>query len=250
MRYVASLAGGAAAAALGPVLLAQGMYVRKTVPKLPEPPGARESVAGEGPPLRLLILGDSAAAGVGAASQSEALSGQVVSRLSCTFRVSWRLLAGRGYTTRAILRLLEEEPPAPFDVVLTSLGVNDVTSGRALHTWLHDLSLLASLLREKFSVRHILLSGLPPVGQFPSLPQPLRWWLGRRAARFDEALERWAASQPGCDYMGMRPGGEVQVAGVHQMATDGFHPGPEVYALWGEAASRLIRARWDEAACG
>lgn len=250
MRYAASLAGGAAAAALGPVLLVQGMYVRKTVPKLPEPPGARESVAGEGPPLRLLILGDSAAAGVGAASQSEALSGQVVSRLSCTFRVSWRLLAGTGYTTRAILRLLEEEPPAPFDVALTSLGVNDVTSGRTLDTWLRDQSRLASLLQEKFSVRHILLSGLPPVGKFPSLPQPLRWWLGRRAERFDEALERWAASQPDCDYMGIRPGGDVQVAGVHQMAPDGFHPGPEVYALWGEAASRRIGARWDRAASG
>ncbi len=250
MRYVASLAGGAAAAALGPVLLAQGMYVRKTGPKLPEPPGARESAVGEGSPLRLLILGDSAAAGVGAASQSEALSGQVASRLGSTFRVSWRLLAGTGYTTRAILRLLEEEPPAPFDVVLASLGVNDVTSGRALGTWLHDLSRLASLLRETFSVRHILLSGLPPVGKFPSLPQPLRWWLGRRAERFDEALERWAVAQPGCDYMGIRPGGEVQVAGVHQMASDGFHPGPEVYALWGEAASRLIRARWDGVASG
>jgi len=250
VRYVASLAGGAAAAALGPVLLAQGMYVRRTVPKLPEPPGARESIAGEGPPLRLLILGDSAAAGVGAASQSEALSGQVVSRLNCTFRVSWRLLAGTGYTTRAILRLLEEEPPAPFDVVLTSLGVNDVTSGRRLDTWLRDQSRLASLLREKFSVRHILLSGLPPVGKFPSLPQPLRWWLGRRAERFDEALERWAASQPDCDYMGIRQGGDMQVAGVHQMASDGFHPGPEFYALWGEAASRRIGARWDRAASG
>ena len=88
--------------------------------------------------LRLLILGDSAAAGVGAATQSEALSGQVVTKLSGAFRVSWRLLAHTGCTTRAILRRLEQEPPAPYDVALTSLGVNDVASGRTLDTWLEN----------------------------------------------------------------------------------------------------------------
>ncbi len=234
--------------ALGPLLLAQGLYVRKTIPKLPEPQGDRAGICGSGRELRLLILGDSAAAGVGAASQSEALSGQVVSRLSGAFRVSWRLLAHTGYTTRATLRRLEQEPPAPFDVALTSLGVNDVTSGRTLNVWLREQSRLAGILRQKFSVRHFLLSGLPPVGHFPSLPHPLRFWLGRRAERFDGALERWAASQPDCDYMGVRSGGEVEVTGVHQMATDGFHPGPEIYAMWGEAASKRIRARWDSAA--
>ena len=192
--------------ALGPLLLAQGLYVRKTIPKLPEPQGYRAGICGSGKELRLIILGDSAAAGVGAASQSEALSGQVVSRLSGAFRVSWRLLARTGCTTRAIIHRLEEEPPEPYDVALTSLGVNDVTSGRTLDTWLREQSRLADLLRRKFAVRHLIQSGLPPVGRFPSLPHPLRFWLGRRAERFDGALEHWAASQPDCDYMGIRAG--------------------------------------------
>ena len=49
--------------ALGPVLLMQGLAVRRRVPKLPEPPGAREGTTGDGPPLRIVIVGDSAAAG-------------------------------------------------------------------------------------------------------------------------------------------------------------------------------------------
>jgi hypothetical protein len=61
--------------ALGPLLLAQGLYVRRKTPLLPEPPGARSGFAGTGRLLRVLILGDSAAAGVGAASQLSALSG-------------------------------------------------------------------------------------------------------------------------------------------------------------------------------
>ena len=57
---------------LGPVLLAQGHYVRRVTPRLPEPEGLRQGVEGSGPPLRLLILGDSSAAGVGVATQAEA----------------------------------------------------------------------------------------------------------------------------------------------------------------------------------
>ncbi|RMD81354.1 MAG: SGNH/GDSL hydrolase family protein, partial [Candidatus Dadabacteria bacterium] len=57
---------------LGPLLLWQGWRVRLNVPRLPEAPGPRQGRAGKGPLLRLLIVGDSAAAGVGAAHQDEA----------------------------------------------------------------------------------------------------------------------------------------------------------------------------------
>ena len=243
MTRRASLAGGVAGAALGPLLVAQGLYVRRTALRLPEPPGPREGAAGEGPALRLLLLGDSAAAGVGASSQAEALSGQLASELGADFRVGWRLLAKTGATTAQALRWLEQEPATPFDAALTSLGVNDVTSGRVLGAWLRDQARLADLLRDKFSVRILLLSGLPPVGRFPALPQPLRWWLGRRAERFDAALEAWARSRPGCEYLGLRAGGEVEVPDARMMASDGFHPGPAIYALWARAAARRIRVR-------
>ncbi|MCC6374061.1 MAG: SGNH/GDSL hydrolase family protein, partial [Moraxellaceae bacterium] len=81
----------AAKVALAPLLLTQGMYVRRVTPKLPEPQGARVGVTGTGKPLRLLIVGDSAAAGVGAAHQNDALLGQLVAALATEFEVSWCL---------------------------------------------------------------------------------------------------------------------------------------------------------------
>jgi hypothetical protein len=81
---------------LGPLLWLEGKYVRHVTPQLPEPPGAREGTTGQGPLLRLLIAGDSAAAGVGAASQDDALSGRLVERLRPHFTVEWRLLAING----------------------------------------------------------------------------------------------------------------------------------------------------------
>ena len=67
---------------LAPFLILQGRHVRRITPRLPEPDGARAGQAGSGQPLRLLIVGDSAAAGVGVSTQQDALSGQLIALLS------------------------------------------------------------------------------------------------------------------------------------------------------------------------
>ena len=53
--------------ALAPLLVVQGWYVKRVTPRLPEAEGARQGVTGQGQRLRLLVVGDSAAAGVNAA---------------------------------------------------------------------------------------------------------------------------------------------------------------------------------------
>ena len=46
---------GALTLSLAPLLLVQGRWVRRRTPLLPEPPGPRAGVIGQGPVLRLLI---------------------------------------------------------------------------------------------------------------------------------------------------------------------------------------------------
>lgn len=220
---------------LGPVLLLQGQRVRRGIVRLPEPPGARAGVAGAGPRLKLLLLGDSAAAGVGATHQDEALSGQLVRALSARFEVHWRLEARTGATTASTIEHLRSLPAEPFDVAVTSLGVNDVTAGRRVPAWLQEQATLRALLRERFGVNRLLVSGLPPVHDFPALPQPLRWYLGARARAFDQALRQAIFDEPGARHIGFDGGHDVP----SMMASDGFHPGPPVYAAW---AQRLADA--------
>ena len=225
--------------ALAPVLLLQGRHVRRTVALLPEPAGLREGAAGSGPLLRLLVAGDSAAAGVGAHTQEDALSGHLVAGLMDSFHVKWKLLAFTGATTVDLLAHLEKLPAEDFDVVVTSLGVNDVTGRRSLADWRRQQKQLIALLADKFRARHILLSGLPPMHRFPALPQPLRWYVGSRAQDFDRALESLADHQARCEfvklgYAMMEPQG---------MAADGFHPGPAIYGLWAAEVVRRIVAR-------
>ncbi len=224
--------------ALAPLLYLQGRRTRRVTPVLPEPPGDRRGRRGDGPPLRLLVTGDSAAAGVGAPHQDEALSGRLVAELCSHFTIEWELHAQTGATTRSTLDYLQRLDSRDFDLAITSLGVNDVTGGAGRRRWLALQRELRALLRAKFASRLILVSGLPPMGLFPALPQPLRWYLGRRADEFDQALERDIEGEADCVFVNLRFGMDRSA-----MATDGFHPGPPVYAEWARRASELTLPR-------
>lgn len=72
----------AATITLIPALIIQGKKVKKNTPRLPEPEGVREGITGQGKKLSILILGDSAAAGVGVKTQEDAL-------LGCSAYICW-----------------------------------------------------------------------------------------------------------------------------------------------------------------
>ncbi len=218
-----------------PVLLAQAVYVRSRVLILPEPEGDRRGVVGDGPLLRVLILGDSSAAGVGVETQDSALLGQMAQRLSDVARVDYELVAETGAKTSQALSWLDEIPVKTYDVVVLALGVNDVTKAVPLRRWLALQRRLMDRLEADFGARKVIVSGLPPMGQFPLLPQPLRWAMGRRAQWFDDHLERLLATRPACAPVKIDLG-----LNDKNMSADGFHPGHEVYAAWAEEICQII----------
>ncbi|MCL1123874.1 SGNH/GDSL hydrolase family protein [Shewanella surugensis] len=220
---------------MSPILFAEGWYVRKTTPKLPEPKGEREGVSGSGNALSLLILGDSAAAGVGVANQSQALTGQITRLLSDKVTLTWRLLAQSGYSTQDLLAALKTQNKGQFDVVLISLGVNDVTDFIHVETWLKQLQDLLDFCRQELSSQQVLFSLLPPMGAFPALPQPLAWALGLRSQQFNDQLIKWLNTESDCQFINMG-----QALDADKMASDGFHPGEEIYRHWAKMAVRKI----------
>lgn len=221
--------------ALAPVMVMQGLAVRKHALILPEAAGPRHGVAGDGSELRVLITGDSSAAGVGVAHQDQALAGQLVAALAPQFTVHWQLEARTGATTAQSLEHLRGLDAGPFDIVVQALGVNDVTHQVRLSRWLADQSALASLYQNKFGARFVYRSGVPPLGLFPVLPAPLRHVLGAQARQFDAALA--ANSTGNLRHLPFDPD-RLDPA---QMAEDGFHPGAPVYTLWAQELAQMIR---------
>ncbi|MQA54404.1 SGNH/GDSL hydrolase family protein [Pseudomonas piscis] len=224
---------------LGPLLLAQGLYVRRFTPRLPEPQGPRAGSCGQGPSLRLLVVGDSAAAGVGVSHQDDALAGQLATCLARDFSLSWQLLAEAGLDTRQLLRRIEDSPGQGFDAVLVCVGVNDVTSAITAEAWLACLATLVQRLRQRFRVHQVLLSRLPPMHAFIALPQPLRWYLGSRARHFNRLLEQWSRDQPQVTLLG-----DSLPLDASLLAADGFHPGAPAYRIWAEQSATLLRKRF------
>lgn len=213
-------------AALAPVLLAQGRAVRRNTPRLPEPEGPR---AGGRGPLGLLVVGDSSAAGVGGTRWEETLTARLVERLGGPAQVRWRLVARTGWTTPEATRALEGSERARFQVAVTALGVNDVTARTPFAQASRDHRALLLRLVERFGVERIVVSALPPMRSFPALPWPLRAVLGRRGDALDACLERVEAAFP--QVTRVRPVAQEPAA---RTAADGFHPGPEAYAVWAE----------------
>lgn len=227
-----------AAIGLAPFLIVQALYVRFVTPRLPEPQGDRSGIYGSGPRLSLLILGDSAAAGVGASTQSQALSGQLVTALGDDFRVSWKLIAQTGDKAGDTAAKLQMLSPEKFDVVVTSIGVNDVTHGTNARKWIDQQGRIVELLLSKFQSQHIMLSSVPPMHLFPALPQPLRWYLGERAGQFNRLLKEFAAGSKRCEFVAI----DFPLETAY-MAADGFHPGPLAYAVWAKHVAAVILRR-------
>ncbi|MBC7665152.1 MAG: hypothetical protein H7276_15435, partial [Caulobacter sp.] len=143
--------------ALMPVLLAQARQVRATALKLPEAAGERHGVAGVGRvALRVLIVGDSSAAGVGVGTQDEAFAGQLAQALSerTGAAVGWQLVATSGHTARDAARALALATLAPADLLVTALGVNDVVGQTRAAQFLAALDEIHALAVTRAQVTH------------------------------------------------------------------------------------------------
>jgi lysophospholipase L1-like esterase len=225
--------------ALAPLLAAQAVATRRRAPVLPEAAGPRDGRVGRdgAQPLRLLIAGDSSAAGVGVAHQEQALAGYLTRSLHriAARPVAWALHARSGLTTQQVHALLRSDALPEAEVAVVMTGVNDVIDLVPPKRALQHREALADWLLGERGVKHVVFAPLPPVHRFPLLPQPLRKVMGDDARRHDDALAAWAAARRGVSHLTI----EFELT-PQAMASDGFHPGEPVYRACGEAIAAHI----------
>jgi lysophospholipase L1-like esterase len=232
---------------LAPWAIVQGRRVRSRMPPMCAAAGKpRGTVEAGGVPLRLLVLGESTVAGCGIATQDEAIGAQTARALSalCRRTVHWDAVGRIGVTARRTARDLEapvaEVPRA--DVLVVALGVNDVMRQTSAAAFARDLAAVIAMARRHHGPLPAVIAGVPPVGSFPALPQPLRALLGLRAWWLDRAAARLAAADSRAVYVPTRIRGDLR----HLFAADGFHPSAAGDVVWGAAlaaaATRLVSA--------
>ncbi len=224
-------------ALLWPVLWLQSKHVRRITPRMPEALGARSGTCGQGSVLRVLVAGDSGAAGVGVATQDQALCGQLVDRLARHYAVEWSVVAVNGLDSPGLLNLLHEFPERNFDVVVLSMGANDVTRLCAPQRWLTWQNQLAALIQQRFEPMLLVHSAVPPLHACAALPQPLRWFIGRWAMEMNRLLAKRLLGQVWRTLHWHPP-----TTTTTGLAMDGMHPSSHGYALWADGLYAHIRS--------
>jgi lysophospholipase L1-like esterase len=226
--------------ALAPALLWQGRNLRATALRLPEAAGDRAGViAGASQPLRILFVGDSSAAGVGVDWQHEALALPTACKVAAATQkeVHWQLVAQSGANTRDAIAMVENvDHLQPADVVVSALGVNDVTGQTSTRQFVADYRELLTVVGERAGASAAVISGLPPLHILPAAPQPLRWYLGQCANRLDRALQRLCESHGNAAFV------SLMWAKAAEMARDRFHPGKGQYDLWSNLVAQQVVA--------
>ena len=223
-----------------PFVSLQALRVRKSALRLPPASGPCAGSIGSGAAFRLLAIGDSIIAGVGATSMDKALVGRTAEALAGALgrTVEWHSIGRSGIDSGGvIMQLLGDLPPAPVDAFLVSVGVNDVTSLRRSSTWEHNVASLLLALTDHSPGAVIVFAGMPPLHGFPLLPQPLRALIGFRGETFDRISRTTIAAHPQARHVPVEFPSHAD-----RFSADGFHPSEASYVDFGRTMASSILA--------
>lgn len=230
-------------ACLSPVLVPQAKHSRRAVLRLPEASGNSRGQWGNGTTdRRILLLGDSTAAGVGVSDHQQGLACELArSRHRVNGEtVAWQTWGLNGGRLADLLTNLPEQSLPQADTLIISIGVNDVTALTRRQLFRDQLQALAAQLQQSHPGRPLHLMAVPPMQHFLALPRPLRGLLGWRARLLDGEMRKLSRQHPDrfC-HLSYPP-----LCAPALLAADGFHPSEEGYRCLAAAVSQRL-ARLD-----
>ena len=198
---------------------------------------------GPGTPLRMVWLGDSTAAGVGASDADHAIPRQVALGLDRPVVLTGLAVSGdrvADVVDDQVGRLAELRP----DVVLVSIGANDAVhlTSRADFRRGYD-ELVAAVPAGTL----VVLLGVPDMGAPPRYLQPLRSVAAFRGRQID-GVSRSVARDNDAVYVDIagETGPTTRSDTNRYLAADRYHPSDDGYALWVVAVLEQLRPALDE----
>ena len=218
---------------IAPFLYIQGRITRWKVGLLPDAEDPAGTAGTGNEKVKLLVLGESTVAGLGARTHELALGGQFAIGINerTGKAVDWTVVGRNGVTARrTIEELLPLVPAERFDYILLGIGGNDVMKLSSPKKWRRDMLELLGLVRAANPDAAIFISNCPMIIHSPILPQPIKgilWRLSRmhnaNILEFTKGMDRvYYYPQPA----------DVDFNGFW---ADGIHPSEQGYRDWAAA---------------
>lgn len=233
----AYLAAAAIVLPVSPLLYLQGQYTRRKVGLLPDAAGERTGTVGEaGEAAKLLVIGESTVAGLGARTHKLALAGQFAERLTKRIGrpVEWTVIGKNGVTARRTIdELVPQMPDKHFDYVLLGIGGNDVMKLSSPKKWRRDMLELIGIMQARNSAASIFISNCPMIVLSTAIPQPLKFLLWELSKLHDRNIKDFTAGMDRVHYYPQPV--DVKIEGFF---ADGIHPSEQGYSDWAEAMMR------------
>lgn len=194
------------------------------------------------PPLALVVLGDSTAAGVGSDDEGSSLPVLLARRVAGrTGRAVDVMGLGRSGARTVDVRRDQVPRIDGADVVVILVGSNDVIHATA--PWrLRDQT--ARLLEAATATgRPVVLGGIPRFAGVHALAQPLRAVVDGFAAVQRTAQRAAAGGRPQVTFVDIAATASPRFRGVPEaMSSDAFHPSTVGYGFWADALAPAVVA--------
>lgn len=224
-----------------PVYVWQGLAVRRRTRRM-TPPENRGWYRheGKGDPFRLLLVGDSSAAGVGVDAIAKSLGGILPAELARrTGRPVDILVAGMNSATAADIRdhVVPHIGERNFTHVVLNIGANDAKNFHSGRRFCADFGTLLYALKARFPAATIVWSGVLDFEGAPALPSPLNRILGVRS-RIIDACGRKLCRERGA----LAPDPEWRVV-RENFSADGFHASEAGYREWAQNLAAFLLDR-------
>jgi lysophospholipase L1-like esterase len=157
-------------------------------------------------------------------------------------RIDWTARGSIGADSNKILhRLVPSLPEPEADVIILSVGVNDVTGLTRLSRWQRNLNDLLVALHRHSPRAIVAVAGIPPLKGFPLLPQPLRALFGLRGKTFDRAAWKMVSRYPWAVYVPLDFDPTPD-----KFSADGYHPSEKSYREFGLMMATQISKKIDK----
>ncbi|UJP63462.1 SGNH/GDSL hydrolase family protein [Mongoliitalea daihaiensis] len=219
-----------------PFLYWKGKSLREQVQRLPQH-STYLKLSNSHASKRVLVIGESTAAGVGASSPETTFAARLFEASKGDFEVL--NLGKNGLKAARLPRLLthaKPDIPTSFDRVIILIGANDCFKFTPPGKFRKELKAFIEIFEQLDSTQMVFIPAIAPVNHFPAIPALLRFFLGVHRYILNKEIYRLSKNLHKLYFHDWKTSFTDEF-----FASDGIHPSDLGYEKMAEEAYRFIK---------